>query len=751
MGRGSLGPDEPLSRRVVGRIAAALYVVSGLVTALSPFLPGPPHMDRTGVHAVGAAAVVVGAVIWFLPWDRWPRTATLVGVPVAFLLIALHNHFGGADPYRYGIFYVVTFAWIGLGHRQGTSVAFLPVMLVAYFVPLYLADAPPWAFSSAAYTAMVCLLVGEILSWVSGRLGRTQAALQRSEARFRSLVQNSSDVVLVAEPGGVIRYISPSVEGMLGYQPEALLGMNSWDMVHPEDVPDAQEVIRGIFSESGGFRTAELRARHRDGSWRWLEVRATNLLRDPAVGGVVVNYRDITERRALEEQLTHQAFHDPLTGLANRALFRDRVEHALARSGRYGKGVAVLFLDLDGFKTVNDSLGHAAGDQMLVAVAGRLRASLRPADTAARLGGDEFAVMLEEAGEEEAVRAARRILETLRSPFTLQGKEVFVGASIGIAVAAGGRDGADEVLRNADVAMYAAKGRGKGRYEIFEPGMHARAVARLNLEADLRRAIQREEFSLFYQPVVSLADGRVVGVEALLRWRHPTRGLVPPGDFVPFAEETGLILPIGQWVLEEACRQTRRWQEARPDAPSLMASVNLSARQLQHGGLVEQVMRALDGAGLRPEHLVLEITESVVMSDAEATIRRLRQLKELGVLIAIDDFGTGYSSLSYLRRFPIDVLKIDKSFVDGVGSAADESALASAIIGLGHTLRLQTVAEGIEEPGQVAELRALGCDLGQGFYFAPPMPAEEVEQAMDVLAPAVRRAGRGRPRRKPAA
>ena len=424
--------------------------------------------------------------------------------------------------------------------------------------------------------------------------------------------------------------------------------------------------------------------------------------------------------------MVHQALHDALTGLPNRALFLDRLEHALARATRGGTGVAVLFLDLDRFKTVNDSLGHAAGDQLLCTVAERIAGCMRAADTAARLGGDEFAVLLEDLiSTHEAVRVAERIIEALAAPIEVAGREVYIGASIGVA---SGRHGAEDLLRHADVAMYRAKAQGKGRYAMFEEGMQAEVMERLELEADLQRAIDRGELEVFYQPIITLASGALAGHEALLRWRHPTRGLIAPGAFIPVAEETGLIGPIGEIVLREACRQAAAWSHAG----ELSMNVNLSGRQLEDPGLLETVTAVLRETGLAPGRLVLEITETVLMHDTEATIRRLRALRAIGVRLAVDDFGTGYSSLRYLNRFPLDVLKMAKPFVDGLGDQSEDPALARAIVELGASLGLQIVAEGIEHSAQLAQLRRLGCPLGQGYWFARPMPAADAEVQMGI-------------------
>jgi diguanylate cyclase (GGDEF)-like protein/PAS domain S-box-containing protein len=439
--------------------------------------------------------------------------------------------------------------------------------------------------------------------------------------------------------------------------------------------------------------------------------------------GRVWSFRDITERVRLERELAHQAFHDSLTGLANQALFRDRVTHALARAARLQTQVAVLFVDLDDFKTVNDSLGHTAGDALLVAVAERLRDCLRATDTAARLGGDEFAILVEGLGSRAgATGLAERLIAILKEPFIVAGRDIVVRASIGIAfdethITTG------QLLRNADTAMYTAKRGGKRRYEIFQRDMHTAAVDRLEIQADLRRALDRGELTLQYQPIVALGSGRVMGVEALVRWRHPKRGLLAPNAFIPIAEETGLICELGRQVLIEACTQARRWQRLRPQDPPLTMSVNLSPRQLQGDELIPYIVEALAVSGLDPATLVLEITEGAMMDDSDLIIGRLGELKELGVKLALDDFGTGYSSFSYLQRLPIDVLKIDRTFIGTIENDDKKSTLAQAIVSLARTMDLVAVAEGVETSTQAEMLARMGCDLAQGYYFARPMDA----------------------------
>ena len=548
---------------------------------------------------------------------------------------------------------------------------------------------------------------------------------RRSEARFGSLVQHSTDLITVLGPGGLVDYQSPSVERVLGYEPESIVGAPFTDLVESADRVRILHLVEGAVTGAvDAAQAIECTLVHKDGSLRQFEILITNLLEDEHVAGIVLNGRDVSERRAFEAQLTHQAFHDAVTGLANRALFAERVRHAIARSRREERGCAVLFLDLDDFKEINDSLGHAAGDEVLIEVARRLDSSVRGADTAARFGGDEFAVLLEEVeSAQEAADTAERLLEALSQPLRAGHREIALRCSLGISVLGpDGTVGADEMIRDADAAMYIAKRDGKGAYRTFEPQMHEGVLERLELRTDLQRAITSGQLELYYQPVVRLDDGRVAGVEALLRWNHPERGMVAPEQFVPIAEETGLIVPIGRWVLREGCRHATRMLAAMP-GQALSMAVNLSLKQVHQSDIVADVQDALADAGLAPQHLTLEITETVLMADVEQAVQRLRELKALGVRLALDDFGTGYSSLSYLSKLPVDVLKMDRSFL--TGDASPEAAdLANAVVALGATLDLEVVAEGIEQPEQWDSLRELGCDLGQGYLFSPPMNAD---------------------------
>ena len=440
---------------------------------------------------------------------------------------------------------------------------------------------------------------------------------------------------------------------------------------------------------------------------------------------------DALERQATEDAIRDRALHDPLTGLPNRVLFVDRLEHALARLGRQQSLCAILFLDLDHFKLVNDSLGHQVGDELLAAAAPRLKQALRSSDTVARFGGDEFGVLLEDvASERDAIETAERIAAIFARPFVLSGSEHFVTTSIGIALARGGEQ-ADELIRDADAAMYRAKDRGRARYEVFDEGMRGRAIERLRVENDLRRALERGELRLEYQPVVSLLDFAIVGVEALLRWRHPERGEISPAEFIPIAEENGLIEPLGRWVLEQACRQAALWYQARPDAAPITMSVNLSAVQVTRRSLPDIVASVLRTTGLDPACLSLEITETVMVRDADGLGEVLKALKALGVRLVLDDFGTGYSSLSYLTRLPLDVLKVDRSFVDGLGSEPRDTEITETIIAMSRALSLEVVAEGVETADHVRELSRLGCGMAQGFHFSRAVPAEEITRALE--------------------
>ncbi len=560
---------------------------------------------------------------------------------------------------------------------------------------------------------------------------RTEEALQLSQDRFDLITRATSDAVRDWDLSSNEVWWNEGLQKLFGYQSDEMgTTLTSWsDRLHPDDVERVSADIHRHIESGKNNWTDEYRFRRKDGTYAFVIDRGYVVYdQDEKPIRMLGSMMDVTERKSLEDQLTHQALHDPLTKIANRILFRNRVEHALSKLVRNHVSIAVLFLDLDNFKSINDSLGHAAGDKLLVAVAGRLQDCLRNSDTAARLGGDEFAVLVESVvHSDEATNIADRILEVFRQPFVIEGNEVHVGTSIGIATGSADTVGSEELLRNADLAMYLAKGRGKGKHVVFEPKMHEALMERIELEADLRRGIEEKEFTIHYQPIFDLQSRQVLGMEALVRWQHPRFGLVPPMKFIPLAEETNLIVPLGEWILQEACHQVQAWREQFALATDVSLTVNISIRQFLQKELVEIVSKALESSGLPPRSLILEITESFMMQDTEATILKLHDLKDLGIRLAIDDFGTGYSSLSYLQRFPIDILKIDKSFVDKLGQGSEGNAVARAIIMMGDSLNLRTIAEGIEHAHQITALQSLGCEAGQGFHFAKPLAKEDMD------------------------
>lgn len=593
----------------------------------------------------------------------------------------------------------------------------------------------PIAFGTGL--ALVIFFALELRRYRLQTVEATLRANRRNERRLHALVKNTSDAIFLCDATGGIFYQVPTMGSDFWGPNGDLSGTSLADLIHPRDEAALTAVWRQVSGTASGTATVELRVPNIKDTWHYVECSVTNLSHDDAVGGFVVTLRDLNERKIFEKQLTKQAFYDVLTGLPNRALLQDRIDRALARASRRQARVGLIFIDLDNFKRVNDSLGHRQGDTLLVEAARRLEDCIRPSDTVARLGGDEFVILLDRLTSEsgsDATLIAQRVLKQFEIPFMLEGRGYVVTASVGIALTDTGmspsQTDADTLLRDADVAMYRAKSAGKARYMTFDSHMRLNVLDRLTLEADLRQAVERNELRVHFQPIVHLLSEQVREVEALVRWQHPERGLIGPAEFIPIAEETGLIIPIGRSVLQTACQQAAIWQDMFPQEPPLQLSVNLSPRQFEDPSLVGDVMCALRLSAIQPGSLKLEVTESIIMRDTEASIHTLHKLKAQGIKIAIDDFGTGYTSLSYLKALPLDVLKIDRSFVKGIGTNAEDDAIAQAIISLARSLDLDVTAEGIETDAQAARLREWSCESGQGFLFSKPLQAAQMMELL---------------------
>ncbi len=758
--RGGLLPARGWHRRHHGILVLLWLHVLGFMWFVA--------QDLQGITWHSVSEVVVIAVLSTLAtWPRLGRTARTALASMGLIvssallvhlsggLIEMHFHFFAALAvialYEDWLPFLLALAYVVFDH--GVMGALQPTLIFNHAD----AVANPWKWAIIHAAFVLAASTASIIHWrlsetervrATSALGhrvREQAAREAAEAalrveqaalvarrqseeRFRALAQNTADLITILAADGVLTYQSPAAQQVWGYLPADLEGTDIVTLVHPDERAAARAFLAEVYRQPGTNLNTELRLRHADGSWRECEVVGNNLLAQPSVRGMVLTWRDASARKSFERQLQQMAFHDALTGLANRVLLTNRLERALVRTERQLGCIGVLFLDLDNFKNINDSLGHDAGDELLIAVATRLRACVRAEDTPARLGGDEFTILLEEiADSTDAVGTAERIIAAFSSPFWVKGRDLYVSASVGVAVSQSHEHSADALLRNADLALYRSKAVGKACYTLFEPSMGASALERLELEIDLRQGLKRQEFRLEYQPIFSVHTGRLTEVEALIRWQHPNRGLLAPAAFIPLAEDNGLIVPIGKWVLEEACRQARVWQGRYPDGSPVVMGVNLSVREFQQPDLVAEVARILDATGLDPHTLKLEITESVLMDDAVGGLETMQALKRLGVRLAIDDFGTGYSSLSYLRRFPVDTLKIDRSFVSTLGQDPQARAIVRSVVVLAQTLGLDVTAEGVETPAQEAELRLLGCDQGQGYLLARPVPAAALE------------------------
>jgi len=581
--------------------------------------------------------------------------------------------------------------------------------------------------------ALIAVLFGlhqrRTMAMIASRSG--QAAAEASERRFRSLVRNNADVIAVTSQDGQVKLMSEASERLFGQGAGSLIGKSFYDLVYEEDLQLLQEAYAAVWSEPASTNVVEIRILTTEGGSRPFQVTLNNLSSDPDVQGALLTCHDLYERKRLEDELTYNAFHDLLTGLPNRALFMDRLEHQLKTRGGDAPNTSVLFIDLDNFKVINDSLGHAVGDELLLLAAKRLASTVRPGDTVARLGGDEFTILLVGVGTAaEAVKAAQRLLSSLEDPFLLENREVIVPASIGIAVCNRGGVNAFQLLRDADTAMYAAKAQGKNGFAVFDRRMNAAAMERLELETQLRQAIDGKQLILHYQPIIDMGTGRLGEVEVLLRWQHPTRGLLGPGKFILIAEETNLVVPIGEWVLREACTQLSRWDRLYRDHRDLGINVNVSGRQLRHPSFVTMLAQILKEHGIEPHRVKLDISETAMLRDFESARAMIEALRSTGVKIAIDDFGTSHSTISFLSRLPVDTLKIDGTFIAPLGLDTRSRGVVSAMISMARTLGLQVTSEGIETKEQLDVLRKLGCDSGQGNHFAHPAPAEAIDKML---------------------
>lgn len=719
---------QPIARAnesdLITTIVAVAYPVSDLVLVLGLLtvaFRGTDDRSRAALTILGAGiGVLVGADLLFAYLSV---TGTYESGGLSTVTYMLADFILVLAPYWYLQTPTSLAAKTRVTKTERRAVNHLPYIAVALGYGLLLIDARDiWRERLGGLVAGAVLLT--LLVVIRQVLALRDNA--RSEARFRSLVQNATDIVCVVDRAGAFSYISPSVDRVLGYGPDTLHGQPVTHYLHPEDLNRVREQWRRALGQATQQFTAEMRVRNHAGDWDVLEALTTNRLDDPSVQGIVINARPVTERKRLEAQLRHQAFHDALTGLPNRAQFSEQIARSLAGLGHRDAAVAILFLDLDGFKLINDSLGHAAGDTLLRIVAERLSAAARPHDQIARFGGDEFAVLVDVAGPVQALTAAERIRAALGAPVSLGGREIVTSVSIGVGLAGPGPAtvGVEELLRRADIAMYQAKAAGKDRVVLFDEALHTDSLPRLELESDLRRAIACREFVVHYQPEVDLTSGLVVSVEALVRWRHPSRGLLAPGAFISLAEETGLIVPLGLQVLETACRDWRRWQQTLGDRPPLQMSVNLSPRQLADPSLVADIAAILHETEMDPSLLWLELTENMVMVDSPATRESLAALRNLGVRLALDDFGTGFSSLSHLSQLEVDMLKVDRSFVAALDHSRPAPAVIQAVTTLARTFGMQVVAEGVETAAQLDQVRTLGCDWGQGYFLGKPMPAD---------------------------
>ncbi len=719
--------DAVLSRRAAGRIVAVMFaLLAGVGNLPAVVLPMYPAADRPRIALLGATFIAIGAVIWFLPWQRWSRRASLWLVPLAFALVDIFNLVVPINPYRYAIYLIAVFAWIGMAHGRGVSVAFLPLLIPVYLLPLQAQGLLTLQSGLAIiYVALFCVLMGETLAWFATRLGKNQQALQASEERYRRIVETAQEGIFALSSDACVTYVNQRMATMLGYTAEEMAGQSLYDFMDAEHAAATRPEFDQRRLRMAEARTFDACFRRKDGQAVWM-LASTVALTDGsgAFAGEFAMVTDITERKRAEEELRHQALHDALTELPNRTLLGDRIEQGILLARRDRRPLALLLLDLDRFKEVNDTFGHPHGDAVLHQVARRLRDHVRATDTVARLGGDEFALLLPGYAAADASAAALIVRECLEPPVTVEGHTMYLSASVGIAVYPDHGHDAPTLLRRADVAMYVAKHRGLG-VAVYEPGEDRFSRERIALMAALREAIEDDRLVLHYQPIMDVSSRTVSRVEALARWPHPERGLIQPDAFIALAEESGLMGALTRSVLRLALRQCREW---RCTGRHLKIGVNLSMSNLAEPDLMETVLELLRAHDVPPDCLRVELTESAVMSEHAHGLRVLRALAAAGVHISVDDFGTGYSSLAYLTRLPVDELKIDKSFVLHLADGEAGAVIVRSIVAMAHALGLRVVAEGVETQDALELLGRLSCDAVQGYYLSRPLPAQELER-----------------------
>lgn len=735
-------PDEWLDsarRGPRGRARTLSYLFFGgalLALGAIAFLPLPPGANIPAALVTIGVALLAGAAL-FVAAERVPGWAIPAGLALGTAIVSLNIYWAGDVRTENEMFYlwVAFYAFYFFSRRM----AALQLALVGagYGLAIALrheaAGSTRWAITMGTLTiagVLTARVVRQLERWVE-RTRERQAALREAEERFRSAFEDAAVGMAIADLSGHWLRVNEALARMVGYRPEQLIGRRFSEITPEEDVPADEEALEQLVGGRLSVYQREKRYRRADGSIVWA-LLSVSVIHDD--GGrpahLIAQMQDISDRKAAERELAQRALHDPLTGLPNRVLFLDRVEGALARAARTGLPVAVFFVDLDRFKLVNDSLGHVVGDRMLIDVAERLRSALRPMDTVSRFGGDEFTILCENVDEAAAGVVAQRISTSLSRPFVAEGRELFATASIGVSISRESGASPEAMLRDADAAMYQAKERGRARCVVFDRAMRQRATERLELESDLRKALDRDELRLYYQPVVELADGAISGVEALVRWQHPRRGLLSADTFIPVAEESGLVGELGEWVMLTACRQARAWQLAERE---LEMSINLSPAQLGEPKLAATIGRIIEQTGARPERICLEITERAAVDSGLAP---LEALKAIGVTLAVDDFGAGFSSLNQIRRLPpVHVLKVDRSFTFELGRGRAETAIVTAIVSMARSLELDVIAEGVTRREQVCRLLALGCRRGQGFYFSPPVDAAGIEALLDAPRP----------------